>query len=110
MHAGQTGTLPTLVLTALNPNWDGSSNRWAVTFTGSGVQGNSIANGVYDIALNASDVTLDGSPTVTVKSRPTDTFYRLYGDITGAQRVNTTDYLDFLNDFGLWYSGFTDTI
>ena len=51
--AGQTiGTLPTL-------NWsspDGGTT-WIVTFSGAGVAGNSIANGVYNITLNNTAVT-----------------------------------------------------
>jgi hypothetical protein len=101
VHPGQTGTVPGLALTALSPNADGSSTQWMVTFTGNGVVGNSIANGVYDIAMNASDVTLDGYPTMTAAPRATDTFYRLYGDLTGAGRVNTADYFAFLGTFGL---------
>ena len=103
VHSGQTGTVPTLVLTALNnPNGDGSATEWAVTFTGNGVQGGSIGNGLYDITLNASDVTLDGSPSVTATPRATDTFYRLFGDLIGNQtRVNATDYGDFLSTYNL---------
>ena len=79
----------------MNPNADGSSIQWAVTFTGKGVVGKSIANGVYDISLNAAAVTSDANPSVTVQSRPTDTFYRLFGDINGDRVVNAADNFQF---------------
>ena len=92
IHSGQSGTFPTsLTWTAIDPHSDGSSTQWAVTFGGSGVVGNSIANGVYDITLNAADVSSDANPAVTVQSRPTDTFYRLFGDINGDGVVNAAD-------------------
>jgi hypothetical protein len=91
VHSGQSGTVPTLTWTAINPNSDGSSMQWAVTFSGSGVVGKSIANGVYDITLNSADVTSDANPAVTVQSRPTDTFFRLFGDINGNGVVNAAD-------------------
>jgi hypothetical protein len=91
VHVGQLGTAPTLTWTAINPNSDGSSTQWAVTFSGSGVVGNSIANGVYDITLNSADVTSDANAAINVQSRPTDTFYRLFGDINGDGVVNAAD-------------------
>ena len=85
VHSGQPGTAPTLTWTAINPNSDGSS----------GVVGNSIANGVYDITLTPADVTSDANPSVTVQPRPTDTFFRLFGDINGNRVVNAADNFQF---------------
>jgi hypothetical protein len=101
VHAGQTGAVPTLNWAAINPNSDGSSTQWVVTFSGAGVVGGSIANGVYDITFNAAAVTSDANPAVAAQSRPTDTFYRLFGDSTGDMRVNNADYAAFLNTNGL---------
>jgi hypothetical protein len=101
IHLSQSGTVPTLNWTALNPNADGSSTQWVVSFSGTGVVGGSIGNGVYDISLNAAAVTSDANPAVTVQSRPTDTFYRLFGDSNGDGRVNNADYAAFLNTNGL---------
>jgi uncharacterized repeat protein (TIGR03803 family) len=100
-HPGQSGTVPTLAWTALNPNADGSSTQWAVTFSGAGVSGGSIGNGVYDITLNTAAVTSDANPTASVQSRAADTFYRLLGDANGDGRVNNADYAAFLNTNGL---------
>jgi phospholipase/lecithinase/hemolysin len=91
VHAGQTGTVPTL-------SWaspDGGTT-WIVTFSGSGVIANSIANGVYDLTLNAAAVSAVSGGGTLAASR-LDTFYRLYGDTlgTGHQRVNLTDYNTF---------------
>ena len=101
LHAGQSGTLPTLNWVALNPNTDGSSTQWVVTFSGAGVTGGSIADGVYDITLNAAAVTSDANPAVSSQTRATDTFYRLFGDAQGTGKVNTADYTAFLSTFGL---------
>jgi hypothetical protein len=90
-----------LTWTAVSPNADGSSTQWAVTFSGNGVNGGSIANGVYTITMNASDVTSDYNPTVTSQSRATDTFWRLFGDYIGAGSVTPSDYDYFLDTFGL---------
>ena len=102
IHSGQSGTLPTsLIWTAINPNADGSSAQWAVTFSGVGVTGGSIADGVYDITLNPAAVTSDANPAVLAQSRPTDTFYRLFGDAQGTGKVNSADYTAFLSSYGL---------
>jgi hypothetical protein len=95
VHSGQPGAVPTLIWTSINPNSDGSSTQWAVSFSGAGDVGNSIANGVYDITLNSADVTSDANPAVNVQSRPTDTFYRLFADINGDGVVNAADNFQF---------------
>jgi hypothetical protein len=94
------GTLPTLTWTAINPNADGSSTQWDVTFSGAGVLNGSIADGVYDITLNGASVTSDANPTVTATSR-TDTFYRLFGDAAGTGSVTGADYNALLSTFNL---------
>ena len=91
VYPGRSGTVPTLTWAAINPNSDGSSTQWAVTFSGAGVAGGSIANGIYSIILHPASVTFDGNPAVTVQPRPTDTFYRLFGDINGDGVVNAAD-------------------
>jgi hypothetical protein len=103
VHPGQSGTVPTLSWTALNPNTDGSSAQWVVSFSGAGVTGNSIANGVYDLTMNAAAVSSDANATFTSQSRATDTFYRLFGDYLGTERVNATDYNDFLAAYNSHY-------
>jgi fibronectin type 3 domain-containing protein len=107
VHSGQTGTVPTLAWIAINPDANGASTQWIVNFSGTGVTGGSIANGVYDIALNSAAVTSESNPTASVTPRATDTFYRLFGDINGDGRVNNADYAAFLNTNGL-KSGQTD--
>jgi hypothetical protein len=97
VHTGEQGTAPTLAWAAINPDVNGASPQWVVTFTGASVIGNSIANGVYDITLNASAVSSEANPTAAITPRATDTFYRLYGDYNGDQVVNATDNLHFKN-------------
>lgn len=101
LHAGQTGTVPTLNWVAINPSADGSTSQWGVTFSGAGVVGGSIADGVYDITLNAAAVTSDANPAIASQTRATDTFYRLYGDVTGSEHVNNVDYNLFLASYNL---------
>jgi hypothetical protein len=91
VHPGRSGTIPTLNWAVINPNSDGSSTQWAVSFSGAGVAGNSIANGIYDITLNPAYVTSDANPSVEVQPRGADTFFRLFGDINGDGVVNAAD-------------------
>jgi hypothetical protein len=92
---------PDVVLTSL----DGGS-VWVVTFksnSNASVAGHSIANGVYTITLDSSDVTSAVYGWIMNTTRPTDTFYRLYGDVTGFAggyaRVNNSDSLQFSNAY-----------
>ena len=101
VSSGQTGTVPTLSWSAISPDGSGARTQWAVTFSGSGVTGGSIGDGVYDITLNTAAVTSEANPTVPAEAHNVDTFYRLYGDINGDGRVNNTDYNAFLNTYGL---------
>ena len=102
VHAGQGGTLPTaLTWTALNANSDGSSTQWAVAFSGAGVSGGSIADGVYDLTLNTSAISVEGNPAAAITPRASDTFYRMFGDAQGTGKVNSADYSAFLSTYGL---------
>ena len=102
--AGSTvGTLPTLSWS--NPSGDGVT--WIVTFSGSGVLGGgSIANGVYDITLNNTDVSaVSGGGTLA--NPDTETFYRFGGDAQGFASngdeavVTTADYNQAKSAFNL---------
>jgi hypothetical protein len=95
VHAGQIGTAPTLDWSAINPDAQGGSTQWVVTFSGAGVVGGSIANGVYDITPDMTKVTVEANASGTVLLRPTDTFYRLFGDVTRDRVVNASDNLQF---------------
>ena len=100
VHAGQTGTVSTLTWTALSPAADGSSVQWAVTFSGAGVVGGSVADGVYDLTLVAAAVTSAAAPAVAAEPRAADTFERLFGDVNGDGTVNNADYARFSRAFG----------
>ena len=96
--SGWSGTVPTL-------NWApvaGTNDmEWAVNFTGSGVTGGSIANGAYTITVNdpsAITAVSDNqalSLAASGSDAPTQSFYRLYGDINGDELVNAADNLKF---------------
>ena len=74
------GTLPT-------PSWSSPDGglTWVVSFSGAGVVGGSIADGDYDITVVSTAVHAYGQ---TMTSDVTNTFYRLYGDTTGAGQVS----------------------
>ncbi len=81
------------------------TNEWVVTFTdpvNNSVIGNSIANGAYSISINPALVTavIDGQ---NMSAGETDTFYRLYGDVTGAQSVKNVDVNAFNRAWGNAY-------
>ncbi len=78
------GTLPTL-------SWSSpdSGTHWVVTFSGSGVSANSIADGVYDITLDGMWIVNSSGQTVDMTR--TDTIYRLFGDSNGDAAVDSTD-------------------
>jgi hypothetical protein len=101
VHSGQTGTVPTLTWSAMSADASGASTQWVVTFSGSGVTGGSIGDGVYDLTLDPTKVTSESTPTASVTPRAADTFYRLFGDANGDMRVNNSDYAAFLNTNGL---------
>jgi hypothetical protein len=63
------------------------------------VIGNSIANGAYTISINPARVTAvaDGQ---NLSGGETDAFYRLYGDVTGAQSVKNVDVNAFNRAWG----------
>jgi hypothetical protein len=88
------GTLPSLGYTSP----DGGVT-WVVTFSGSGVVNNSIADGVYDLTLNHAAVT-DAQGQALAADR-VDTFSRLYGDSNGDGTVNNADTFQLRKTFGL---------
>ncbi len=83
VHSGGNagGTVPTVSYGSPD-----GGRTWVVTFSGAGVEGDSIANGAYDITLNnwAASAVSGGS---TLESSRTDTFYRLFGDVFGYRTV-----------------------
>jgi hypothetical protein len=80
---------------------------WVVTFTdpvNGSVIGNSIANGAYTISINPALVTAVSNGQ-QLAAGETDTFYRLYGDVTGAKSVSNVDVNAFNRAWGnLYYS------
>jgi FG-GAP-like repeat len=92
---------PNVVLTSLN-----GGTIWVVTFVGNSnatVTGHSIADGIYTATLNSSLVTAVSGGAMMTTTRPTDTFYRLFGDFNADGRVNSTDAGTLNLSFGLNY-------
>ena len=88
------GTAPASLSAAAVAGSNGT--QWEVTLTGgaAGALG-SIANGEYNIAVNASGVFSAADGTTPLAAGRTDQFYRLYGDINGDEVVNGTDNFQF---------------
>jgi hypothetical protein len=99
--SGQSGTAPTLGWTAISPDASGASTQWAVSFSGAGVEGASIGDGVYDLTLNTLAVTSEANPTVAAQPHQPDLFYRLFGDVVGTGQVGISDYNALLSTYGL---------
>jgi hypothetical protein len=85
VNGSTSGTLPTLTSSSA----DGGIT-WIVTFSGNGVIGGSIANGMYDLTVNAAQ--LKDSSFQSLSANVTTSFLRLFGDINGDGTVNATDY------------------
>ncbi len=93
----QVGVAPTLNVAPVP-----FTNEWVVTFSDPvnySVIGNSIANGAYSITINPSLVTAVSNGQ-NLSAGETDTFYRLYGDLTGAQSVTNVDANAFNRAWG----------
>jgi len=94
------GMAPTLNVAAVP-----FTNEWVVTFTdpiNNSVIGHSIANGAYSISINPAFVTVVSGGENLLASE-TDTFYRLFGDVTGAQSVKNVDVNAFNRAWGSAY-------
>ncbi len=93
------GVAPTLNVAAVP-----FTNEWVVTFTdpvNNSVIGNSIADGAYSITINPALVTSVVGQNLSAGE--TDTFYRLYGDMTGVQSVKNVDANAFNRAWGNFY-------
>jgi hypothetical protein len=110
--AGWTGTVPTLDWMAVPGSGD---TQWAVTFSGNGVSGGSIANGAYTITITDPDSITAESDGQALSLAPngigaaTQYFYRLYGDINGDRFVNAADNVKFKNALTTYNAAFDYT-
>jgi subtilase family serine protease len=107
--SGWTGSVPTLSWAPVAGSGD---TEWAVTFSGNGVIGGSIANGAYSITVNdpASITAEFDSQALNLAANgigaATQSFYRLYGDINGDTIVNAADNLKFKNALTTYNAAF----
>jgi hypothetical protein len=92
VNGSTAGALPTL-------SWSSSDGgvTWIVTFSGNGVVAGSIANGMYDLTVNAAQI--QDSALQTISANVTTSFLRLFGDINGDGTVNLGDYRAFQATF-----------
>jgi hypothetical protein len=92
-----TGAAPAgTALSVTNPS--GDQKTYVLTFSGSGVIGGSLADGIYDLLVTASRVQdLAGNPLTANYSQR---FHRLFGDSDGNRIVNALDYARLKSTFG----------
>jgi hypothetical protein len=92
--AGWTGIVPNLSWT---PVASSGNTQWAVSFSGAGVNGGSIANGAYTITVgdpSAITAVSDGQALQlqnTGIGSATQSFYRLFGDLDGPALLSAAD-------------------
>jgi hypothetical protein len=106
---GWTGTVPTLSWAVVQ----GTNNtEWAVTFSGEGVNGGSIANGAYTIIVNhpAAITAVSDSQALSLSASgigsATQSFYRLYGDMNNDEFVNAADNVKFKEALTVYNAAF----
>jgi len=94
--------------TLLVSNPTGDQRNYVLSFSGTGVVGGSLPDGIYDLSVAAAGVQdLAGNGLVGSFSQR---FHRLYGDYDGNKTVNNADYFWFKQTFNksLGETGFLD--
>ncbi len=87
--------VPDTTLLVSNPSGDQMS--YVLSFSGTGVVGGSLADGIYDLSVAAAGVQdLAGNAMTGSFSQR---FHRLYGDYDGNKTVNNADYFWFKQTF-----------
>ncbi len=98
--------VPDTTLLVSNPS--GDQKNYVLSFTGIGVVGGSLADGIYDLSVAAGGVhDLAGN---ALSGSFTQRFHRLYGDYDGNKTVNNGDYFWFKQTFNksVGTTGFLD--
>lgn len=80
-----------------NPSRDGTT--WVMTFSGTGIPGNSVTDGSYEIRVNASRIT-DRYGQALSGGNQSMGFHRLFGDVDGNRSVDTLDLLTARRSLG----------
>jgi hypothetical protein len=88
------GGSPTAMLFTLKTT---DNITWNITFPS--YVGGSLPNGIYDLTINAANVTSQANA-MPLPSSQTYTFHRLFGDISGSGTVNNADYFAFKAAYG----------
>jgi hypothetical protein len=80
--AGQTvGNTTGVNLSVSNPSGDGMT--WVVTFSGTGIEGGSLTDGVYTLLANTASITSAANSSQTAQARASDVFAELFGSVAG---------------------------
>jgi Dockerin type I domain len=115
--SGWSGSLPTSHPATGVPGTQDASpyqnyySSWAISFSGNGVTGGSIANGCYTISVtNPVAITDPSGYALSLAGSgigsATQSFYRLFGDINGDQLVNAADNLRFKQALTVYNAAF----
>jgi Beta-propeller repeat/Dockerin type I domain len=107
--SGWYGTVPTLSWAAVAGS---SSTQWAVSFSGNGVTGGSIANGAYTITVTDPGAITAQSDDQALSlagsgiGAASQSFYRLFGDINGDETVSAGDIPSFVQALTTYNAAF----
>jgi uncharacterized protein (DUF2141 family) len=72
-----------------------------ISFSGSAVIGNSLADGRYRLRVVAANVTNQAAPNSAMAADATREFHRMFGDINGDAQVDGPDFSAFSATYGL---------
>ena len=96
----------------LGPVAGSNNTEWAVTFSGNGVTGGSVANGAYTITVTdpGSITAISDSQALSLAGSgigsATQSFFRLFGDINGDEFVNAFDNAKFKQALAIYNAAF----
>jgi hypothetical protein len=103
---GMTWIIPILSTGAVSDptsTLNGALVSYALKATHGGISGASLDNGVYDLDVNAADVTAAGGGPAMAANYTSAAWHRLYGDVDNARRVFNTEYSAFLAAYSSTY-------
>jgi hypothetical protein len=96
----RTASPATLSVAPLDPDVaNGVSRTWLVSFSGTSVIGGSLADGPYEITVDAS-VSRDAFGQPMTGGNRVFMFHRYFGDYDGNRTINNADYGRFQRSFG----------
>ncbi len=72
---------------------------YVITFTGAGIVGGSLEDGLYTLTIHHSDIHETSSLALAMTADTTEKFFRLFGDANGDGQVNSDDLAVFRSTY-----------